>query len=89
LSDEAALRAFAAAAGLTPIEVFDIESPWHYQNLSIALHGLKSAGVTVRAMETSGEEAVDKAHRKALEPFRQSDGSYRIGATFRCLLTHT
>jgi SAM-dependent methyltransferase len=88
LSEEVALRAFAAAARLTPIEVFDVDSPWYYPDLAIALRGLKAAGVTVRAMENSGEEAVDKAHTDALEPFRQSDGSYRIGATFRCLLTH-
>lgn len=88
LSDETSLRAFAAAAGLTPVEVLDVDCPWHYPNLEIALRALKSAGVTVRAIEHAGEEAVDNAHRQALERFRQPDGSYRVGATFRCLLTH-
>lgn len=42
LSDEAALQAFAAEAGLETVEVFDVDSPWHYPDLSTALLGLKS-----------------------------------------------
>ena len=87
LSDETALRGFASSAGLDPIEVFDVESPWLYPDLPTALRGLGSSGVAKRAMEHSGEAAVDEAHAKALAPFRQTDGSYRIGASFRCLLT--
>ena len=86
LSDEKALRAFAAGAGLEPVEVFDIDSPWCYPDLSTGVRGLNSAGIAVRTMEHSGEEAVAKAHAEALAPFRQAEGSYRIGATFRCLL---
>lgn len=86
LSDEAALRGFAAGAGLDSLQVFDVDSPWRYPDLSTALLGLSSSGVAVRAIENSSEDAVNEAHTKALTPFRQSDGSYRIGATFRCLL---
>lgn len=86
LSDEVALRAFVAGAGLEPVELFDVAAPWHYPDLSTGLRGLASAGVAVRAIEHSGEEAVNRAHAAALAPFRQADGSYRIGATFRCLL---
>lgn len=86
LSDETALRAFATGAGLDPADVFDVDSPWRYSDLATALRGLKSHGGAARAIENSSEEAVDSAHSQALAPFRQSDGSYRIGATFRCLL---
>lgn len=86
LSNEATLRAFAAQAGLAPIEMFDVESPWHYASLDHGLRGLKSAGVGVRAIEHSGEDKVDDAHRQALAPFAQADGSYRVAATFRCLI---
>jgi SAM-dependent methyltransferase len=86
LSDEATLRAFAATAGLTPIEVFDVESPWAYPDETTAVRGLNSSGVATRAMENSSEAAVSEAHRQALAPFRLADGSYRIGASFRCLL---
>jgi SAM-dependent methyltransferase len=86
LSDEATLRAFAASAGLTPIEVFDVDSPWAYPDETTAVRGLNSSGVSARAMENASEAAVSEAHRQALAPFRLADGSYRIGASFRCLL---
>ena len=86
LSDEVTLRAFATLAGLTPGEMFDVSSPWHYASLDHGLRGLKSAGVGVRAIEHSGEDKVDEAHRQALAPFAQADRSYRIAATFRCLM---
>ena len=59
---------------------------WQYSDLATALRGLKSHGGAARAIERSGEEAVDSAHSLALAPVRQPDGSYRIGASFRCLL---
>jgi ubiquinone/menaquinone biosynthesis C-methylase UbiE len=87
LSDEKALRSFASAAGLESVEVFDVDAPWKYPDLTTALRGLRSSGVAARAMENSSAEAVDEAHTTALTPFRQHDGSYQIGATFRCLVT--
>jgi len=87
LSDETTQRAFAVESGFNVLENFDTEAPWQYADLPTALRGLKSSGVAVRAVEHSGEAAVDAAHAKALAPFRCPDGSYRINATFRCLLT--
>jgi SAM-dependent methyltransferase len=87
LSDETALRAFAEAAGLEPVELMDVDSPWVYADLQTALRGLGSSGVAARAAGNSSKEAVDAAHAAALAPFVQADGSYRIGATFRCLVT--
>lgn len=86
LSEETKLRAFAEAAGLTPEDVIDVDSPWSYPDESTALRGLASSGVSARAMALSGREAVDAAHRAALAPFRQTNGSFRIGATCRFLV---
>lgn len=86
LSDETALLAFAKAGGLTPSAVFDVDTAWSYRDEDTALRGLASAGVAVRAIEHSGEDAFIEAHRAALAPFRQPDGSFRIGARFRCLV---
>ena len=86
LSDEQALRRFAADAGLIPGELFDVDSPFVYLDEATAIRGLNAAGVPARAMETSSEQAVTDAHAKAIAPFRQPDGSYVIKATFRCLL---
>jgi hypothetical protein len=66
--------------------VFDVDSPWSYPDEATAVRGLNSSGVAKRAMDNSGEAAVSEAHRQALGPFRQTDGGYRIGASFRCLL---
>jgi hypothetical protein len=86
LSNEAALRGFAASAGLEPETLFDVESPWSYATLEDGIRGLGSSGVAARARNASGDEAVDKSHAEALNTFRQMNGSYRIPATFRCLI---
>ncbi|MDI1262669.1 MAG: class I SAM-dependent methyltransferase [bacterium] len=86
LSEEAKLRAFAEAAGLRAEDVIDVESPWNYPDENSALRGLASSGVAARAMALSGPEAVNAAHRAALAPFRQTDGSFRIRATCRFLV---
>jgi hypothetical protein len=86
LSDEGALRGFASTAGLQPIEVFDVDAPWIYANLPTGLRGLGSSGVAARAIANTSEQEVERAHAAALAPFEQSDGSYRVGATFRCLV---
>ncbi|SLN53300.1 class I SAM-dependent methyltransferase [Roseisalinus antarcticus] len=86
LSEPGKLAELAGKAGLTALEVFDVESPWGYPDLATALRGLGSSGVATKAAEHSGQEALDAAHETALAPFRQPDGGYRIGATFRILM---
>jgi SAM-dependent methyltransferase len=86
LSSLEALRGLAQDAGLTPVDIFDVDSPWQYPDKDTALRGMNSSGVAVRAMENSSEAAVTDAHLKVIAPFVRADGSIRIGATFRCLL---
>ncbi len=86
LSDENALRSFASDAGLEPIAVFDVDSPWIYADETAAMRGLMSTGNAVRAMEHSGAQAVAEMYARVLVPFRQPDGSYQASAWFRCLL---
>jgi SAM-dependent methyltransferase len=86
LSNERALRRFADSAGLKPAEIFDVDNPLIYPDEATAVRGWNSSGVAMRAMESSSEQAVTEAHAKAIAPFRQPDGSYRVRATFRCLL---
>ncbi len=87
LSDETALRQFAAAAGLKTVEVFDVDSPFVYPDQETAVRGLNSSGVAVRAIQNANEQAVSEAQANAIAPFGNTDGSYYIGASFRCLLT--
>jgi SAM-dependent methyltransferase len=86
LSNGGALRDFASGAGLEPQDVFDVESPFYYASLEDGVRGLGSSGVAAKARQNAGDEAVDRAHTEALAEFRQTDGSYRISATFRCLI---
>jgi SAM-dependent methyltransferase len=86
LSDGAVLRQFAVDAGLEPVEIFDVDSPWIYAGRDAAMRGLTSTGNAVRAMEQLDEDVVIDAYAKAIAPFRQPDGSYRASAWFRCLL---
>ncbi len=86
LSDETALRAFAVSGGLKPGEIVDIPCLFHYPSLEAAQRALKSSGEALKAIELVGDAAVTAAHEKALAPFRQKDGSYKMKGTFRCLL---
>ena len=86
LSDETALRKFATDAKLTPIETFDVDSPFIYadeDNWNQSLELFRCCGKGHGQHKRSGRH---DAHRKALGPFRQQDGSYRVSASFRCLL---
>ncbi len=85
LSEESNLRAFAEAGGLTPLEVADVGTLWHYPDLGTALRGMKSSGVAVKAAEHSGEDALPTAMTQFLMPFRKSDGSFAFGAQARYL----
>ena len=86
LSDERALREFAEQAGLRAEAVFDVRGEFEFASEAEALRGFNSAGIAVRAIEAAGEPAVSDAHARAIAPFRLPDGSYRIGATYRCLV---
>lgn len=86
LSNEAALYDFAAAAGLQPETVFDVESPFHYGTLEEGVRAMGSSGVAERARQNTSEAAVDQAHAESLGKFRRADGSFHIPATFRCLI---
>lgn len=86
LSDEAALRRFATDAGLRPVDVFDVDSPWIFADEAAALRGLGSTGNSIRAIERVGEDAVTGAYKKAIAAFRRPDGSVWASAWFRCLV---
>ena len=86
LSEPGKLEGLATTAGLSALEVFDVDALWSYPDLATAQKGLGSSGVAAKAAEINGQAALDAAHEAALAPFRQPDGGYRIGATFRVLM---
>ena len=86
LSDEAALKKLAADAGLTPVGMHDVDSPFQYGDLATGVRALGSSGVAARAAAHSGADAVDKAHEAALAEFVRADGSVLVPNRFRYLV---
>jgi len=86
LSHEEALRGLAQQAGLTAVTVQDESCFWSYPDLAAGVRGLGASGVAMRAREQSGEAAVDRAHREALQPFVQPDGTVRVGCRLRWMM---
>jgi SAM-dependent methyltransferase len=87
LSAPGALEDLAAAAGLTPGDADEVSSRWTFPDLPTALRGLLSSGPAVKAIQTSGEDAVRAAVETAIAPFREASGGYSIGSAFRYLIT--
>jgi SAM-dependent methyltransferase len=86
LSDGTKLKALASEAGLTPIEVVDVECPWIYPSLDVALRGMLSAGPAERAIRNSGMARAREAVTNAIAPYRTSSGEYRLNNKFRYLI---
>ena len=86
LSDDTILRQFVEKGGFEAYDVFDVDSPWSYPNEQIAIAGLAASGVAAKAISLVGKDAVDKAHRSAIAPFRKADGRIEFGATFKVVL---
>jgi len=87
LSQASALEALATEAGLTPVEIFDVQCPWTYADLETALRGMLSAGPVERAIRASGVDKVRRAVADAIAPFYSPPDGYRLANTFRCLLS--
>jgi SAM-dependent methyltransferase len=86
LSDEAKLKALASEAGLTPIDVVDVQCPWIYPSLEIALRAMLSAGPAERAIRNSSVEHARDAVANAIAPSRKPSGEYHLNNKFRYLI---
>ena len=89
LSEDGALEALARKAGLTPVEVSDVDCPWEYKDLETALRGLLSAGPAVMAIRIAGEQPLREAVASVLEPFKTASGGYRMLNKFRYVMART
>lgn len=88
LSDAAKLKALASEAGLKPIEVVDVECPWSYPNLDVALRAMLSAGPAERAIRNSGMDSAREAVTNAIAPYGRPSGEYHLNNKFRYLIAH-
>lgn len=67
-------------------QVSDIDCPFVYPDLEIALRGQMAAGPSQRVIEIFGREKVETAVRAALQPFVTSTGEVRMHNRFRCVV---
>jgi SAM-dependent methyltransferase len=88
LSEPGAIEAFAERGGLTAGERHEVLCVWTFEDDEDALRALKSTGFAVKASETAGEEAVTGAVLESLEPYRASDGGYRLENIFTYLIAY-
>jgi SAM-dependent methyltransferase len=89
LSDQSKLKTLASEAGLAPIEVVDVECPWVYPNLDIALRAMLSAGPAERAIRHSGMDRAREAIADSITPYRKLSGEYHLNNKFRYLVART
>jgi SAM-dependent methyltransferase len=83
LSDSDAIVRVFDEAGLDVASSADVTVHWAYADRPTAIAGLMAAGPIVRAIHHAGEDAVIAATTDFLEPFKTSDGGYRITNVFR------
>lgn len=86
LSLPGALEELAEQAGFRTLTAQAIMTTMHFDNEIMAVRGLLAAGPAVRAIETSGEEAVASAVSKAIAAYRQPDGSFDLRNEFRFIV---
>lgn len=82
LAEPGALEEVMAKAGLEPGERHEVACPWVYADHDSAIRGLLASGPAAKAVEHSGLDAVTEAISKAMERFRQNDGSYVMHNVF-------
>ena len=87
LSAPGALEELATEAGLTPGDADEVAFSWVYSDDESALRGLLASGPAVKAIQTSGEQAVGDAALASIAQFADDAGGYSIGAAFRYLVT--
>lgn len=86
LTDEARAKAIIREAGLTPVAMADVDCPWVYPSLEIALRAMLSAGPAEKAARASSHERAREAVRTSIAPFRTASGGYRMNNKFRYLI---
>jgi SAM-dependent methyltransferase len=86
LSDEARSKALVREAGLTPVAMADVDCPFAYPSLDIALRAMLSAGPAEKAIRAASVERAREAIASSIAPFRTATGGYRMNNKFRYLI---
>lgn len=71
-----------------PAEAHEIDCPFVYPNIGIALRGQMAAGPSQRLVEIFGREKVESTILTALQPFVTASGEVRMQNSFRCIVAN-
>jgi len=86
ISDPGMVEGLLAGAGLVQAVAGEVDCPFVFPDAATAWRGQSSIGPFRRAIELVGEDAVRETYLRALEPFRQPDGTYRQENVFRYVI---
>lgn len=78
LSAPGRVEALLEQASLSPQKSGEVDCPFEFPNLEMAVRGNLSTGPSAFAIRQAGAEAVQQALAEALAPFRTSAGGYRL-----------
>jgi SAM-dependent methyltransferase len=80
------VEALLMQSQLLPLVSGEVVCAMEFPSLEQAVRGLMSAGPAVAAARQLGTEAVQKALREALEPFKMAKGSYHLQNKLRYVI---
>jgi SAM-dependent methyltransferase len=83
LSEPGRLERLLEQAELSPLTAGEVDCPFEFPDLEMAVRGHMSTGVAAVAIRQAGAEAVKRAIAEAMAPSRTSMGSYRQRNRFR------
>jgi SAM-dependent methyltransferase len=76
----------AAAAGLEPLEAFDVRFPYRYEDAAEMSRLLMAPMGLASLVAPDAEDEVRERVVATLAPYRKGDGSYLLENEFRCLI---
>ena len=83
------LTRLVEAVGFINAREHQVASTWEYADQTELLRGLLSTGPMVRAAAHSGSHAVSQAVLRAVAPYRDGVGGYRLRNVFRYVVAET
>jgi SAM-dependent methyltransferase len=86
LATPGVLEELSTAAGLTPVEAFDISWAFAFPDDEAVARAMLAPGLIVEVIGAVGEEPVRNAILESLAPYRREDGSYRLENEWHLLI---
>jgi SAM-dependent methyltransferase len=86
LAAPGALEQLVQSAGLTPVDVIDVPTPYIYPDVDTAVQGQLASGPARMAIERASRETTRSTLVEALAPLARSDGSIHLDNVFKVVV---